>query len=111
MDFSGTGAPTTASPASPAPSRERSGVGPGSLGCGSRTMSSEGRVLRCAVYTRIIDVVHRGSDGGILRKTLRDGGVQCARRKTIDRCCRRKLLDLISDDAAIVGPCLRSRPR
>src|SRR6266446_4204475 len=52
MDFSGTGAPTTASPASPAPSRERSGVGPGSLGCGSRTMPSERRVLRCAVYTR-----------------------------------------------------------
>src|SRR5690349_19278653 len=52
MDFSGTGAPTTASPASPAPSRERSGVGPGSLGCGSPTMPSERRVLRCAVYTR-----------------------------------------------------------
>src|SRR6266478_10226187 len=52
MDFSGTGAPTTASPASPAPSRERSGAGPGSLGCGSRTMPSERRVLRCAVYTR-----------------------------------------------------------
>src|SRR5438128_7012219 len=52
MDFSGTGAPTTASPASPAPSRERSGVGPGSLGCGRRTMPSERRVLRCAVYTR-----------------------------------------------------------
>src|SRR6266700_6644259 len=52
MDFSGTGAPTTASPASPAPSPERSGVGPGSLGCGSRTMPSERRVLRCAVYTR-----------------------------------------------------------
>src|SRR5713101_6975851 len=52
MDFSGTGAPTTASPASPARSPERSGVGPGSLGCGSRTMPSERRVLRCAVYTR-----------------------------------------------------------
>src|SRR6266702_2588616 len=52
MDFSGTGAPTTASPASPAPSPERSGVGPGSLGCGSRTMPSERRVLRCAVYAR-----------------------------------------------------------
>src|SRR6266446_6349264 len=46
MDFSGTGAPTTASPASPAPSRERSGVGPGSLGWGSRTMPAERRVLR-----------------------------------------------------------------
>src|SRR6266478_7649930 len=52
MDFSGTGASTTASPASPAPSRERSGAGPGSLECGSRTMPSERRVLRCAVYTR-----------------------------------------------------------
>src|SRR6267142_232247 len=52
MDFSGTGAPTIASPASPAPSPERSGAGPGSLGCGSRTMPSERRVLRCAVYTR-----------------------------------------------------------
>src|SRR5437016_6733482 len=52
MDFSGTGAPTTASPASPAPSRERSGVDPSSLGCGSRTMPSDRRVLRCAVYTR-----------------------------------------------------------
>src|SRR2546427_4361055 len=53
MDFSGTGAPTIASPASPAPSPERSGAGPGSLGCGSRTMMpSERRVLRCAVYTR-----------------------------------------------------------
>src|SRR3989475_4259177 len=52
MDFSGTGAPTTASPASPAPSPVRSGAGPGSLGCGSRTMPSERRVLRCAVYTR-----------------------------------------------------------
>src|SRR5438552_7517915 len=52
MDFSGMGAPTTASPASPAPSPERSGVGPGSLVCGSRTMPSERRVLRCAVYTR-----------------------------------------------------------
>src|SRR6266516_3175564 len=52
MDFSGTGAPTTASPASPAPSPERGGAGPGSLACGSRTMSSERRVLRCAVYTR-----------------------------------------------------------
>src|SRR5260370_3314593 len=52
MDFSGTGASTTASPASAAPSRERSGAGPGSLECGSRTMPSERRVLRCAVYTR-----------------------------------------------------------
>src|SRR6266852_9521402 len=52
MDFSGTGAPTTASPALPAPSPERSGAGPGSLACGSRTMPSERRVLRCAVYTR-----------------------------------------------------------
>src|SRR5260370_4754919 len=52
MDFSGTGASTTASPASPAPSRERSGAGPGSLECGSRTMPSERRVLRCAIYTR-----------------------------------------------------------
>src|SRR2546422_3786443 len=52
MDFSGTGAPTTASPASPAPSPVRSGAGPGSLGCGSRTMPSERRVLRCSVYTR-----------------------------------------------------------
>src|SRR6266704_6064742 len=52
MDFSGPAAPTTASPASPAPSPERSGVGPGSLVCGSRTMPSERRILRCAVYTR-----------------------------------------------------------
>src|SRR5712692_8596963 len=52
MDFSGMGAPTTASPASPAPSPGRSGAGPGSLACGSRTMPSERRVLRCAVYTR-----------------------------------------------------------
>src|SRR5437667_5270353 len=52
MDFSGTGAPTIASLASPAPSPERSGAGPGSLGCGSRTMPSERRILRCAVYTR-----------------------------------------------------------
>src|SRR6266403_595100 len=52
MDFSGMGAPTTASPASPAPSPERSGAGPGSLACGSRKMPSERRVLRCAVYTR-----------------------------------------------------------
>src|SRR5437899_9362461 len=52
MDFSGTGAPTTGSPASPAPSPERNGTGLGSLGCGSRTMPSERRVLRCAVYTR-----------------------------------------------------------
>src|SRR6266480_4104321 len=52
MGFSGTGAPTTASPASPAPSPERNGTGLGSLGCGSRTMPSERRVLRCAVYTR-----------------------------------------------------------
>src|SRR6266852_5903092 len=52
MDFSGTGAPTTASPALPAPSPGPSGTGPGSLACGSRTMPSERRVLRCAVYTR-----------------------------------------------------------
>src|SRR5438132_3873776 len=52
MDFSGMGAPTPASPASPAPSPERSGAGPGSLGCGSRTMPSERRILRCAIYTR-----------------------------------------------------------
>src|SRR5258707_7184904 len=52
MQFCGRGASTTASPASPAPSRERSGAGPGSLECGSRTMPSERRVLRCAVYTR-----------------------------------------------------------
>src|SRR5713226_6991481 len=52
MGFSGTGAPTTASPASPAPSPERSGTGPGSLGCGSGTMPSERKILRCAVYTR-----------------------------------------------------------
>src|SRR6266704_4101896 len=52
MDFSGPAAPTTASPASPAPSPERSGAGPGSLGCGSRTMLSERRILRCAVYNR-----------------------------------------------------------
>src|SRR6266851_5550233 len=29
-----------------------SGTGAGSLGCGSRTMPSDRRVLRCAVYTR-----------------------------------------------------------
>src|SRR5258705_3398541 len=52
MGFSGTAAPTTASPASPAPSPERSGTGPGSLECGSRTMPNERRILRCAVYTR-----------------------------------------------------------
>src|SRR6266550_397087 len=52
MDFSGVGAPTTASPASLAPSPVRSGAGLGSLACGSRKMPSERRVLRCAVYTR-----------------------------------------------------------
>src|SRR5712691_11749353 len=52
MDFSGTGAPTTAFPASLAPSPVRSGAGAGSLACGSRKMPSERRVLRCAVYTR-----------------------------------------------------------
>src|SRR2546425_4411432 len=52
MDFSGTGAPTTASRGRHATSGSRSSAGVCSLECGSRTMPSDRRVLRCAVYAR-----------------------------------------------------------
>src|ERR1700704_3641041 len=52
MDTSGTAAPTPASRASPERSPGPSGTGLASLGFGRRTMGSERRILRCAIYTR-----------------------------------------------------------
>src|ERR1700675_1349274 len=52
MDTSGTAAPIPASRASPGRSPGPSGTGLASLGFGRRTMGSERRILRCAIYTR-----------------------------------------------------------
>src|ERR1700674_5833474 len=52
MDTSGTAAPTPASRASPGQLPGPSGTGLASLGFGRRTMGSERRILRCAIYTR-----------------------------------------------------------
>src|ERR1700732_254041 len=52
MDTSGMAAPIPASRASPGRLPGPSGTGLASLGFGRRTMGSERRILRCAIYTR-----------------------------------------------------------
>src|SRR6202521_505665 len=52
MDTSGTAAPIPASRASPGQLPGPSGTGRASSGFGRRTMGSERRILRCAIYTR-----------------------------------------------------------